>query len=523
MDSPAKPQFTIVLADDEPILLDSLCGCLSKLENPVFSVIGIAHDGIQALNLILEYAPDFSILDIQMPGLTGLEVVRRAKQAQVDTEFVLLSGYDEFSYAQEAIALGVQSYLLKPLDQDELYQTLHQICGRRIKSNIRFPQYQEAAIHFLDELLTRQSINTGRVQDALSFLNPELSDCDCYSMIIQFDRVFSPGDCAASMIQAMDAAVQNVPHVFWSSGNRIIGIFNRSEQSPLAVARLCADVLRTGFRQEPYIAVGDTVPTLQQISYSHNRALTALTYRLFNPQDRVLSTGVICTTAPKHTLSDIDYQPLMQSILKKDFSAIQAFCSNFIRALMYVKMPPPNYVLGLCTALVSAVEQELLVFGQSRVSGASSREIFSCATISEVEKWLCQTFSHMSRSFRPTYQDSGAAAEAGPPSNPVIHAAQEYIRQNVHENLLLEDIAQQVHLSPAYFATYYKKCTNTNIRDYILETKMEYARQQLDQMMTAVNDVADALGYSDYRSFSRAFKKFYGITPSEYRSRKETW
>lgn len=520
MDQALIQHFNIVIADDEPILLNHLRRCLAELEDPMFSVIGVAHDGIQALNLILEYAPDFAILDIQMPNLTGLEVVRRVKQAQINTEFILLSGYDKFSYAKEAITLGVQAYLLKPLDQEELYQSLHRICSNRTKTSIKLPQYQESASRFLNELLTRHSMNTDKVQDVLSLLNLQLSDRDCYSMVIQFDGSFPLSDTASSMISAMDSVLQNKHHAFLINNDLIIGIFNTSAQSASELARLCADVLRTNFQKEPYIAIGDIVPTLQQISYSHNRALTALTYRLFDPQVHILSTDIICTAAPTYTISDFDYQPLMQSILKKDFSEIRAFCAAFFHKLMYVSMPPPNYVLGLCANLVSTVEQKLLVIGQAQKQ-LSPKEVFSCNTISEVEDWLCQTFSALSEDFRPAYNVSDAARETSPQLNPVIRITQEYIQQNVHKNLLLEDIAQQVHLSPSYLAIYYKKYTNNNIREYILEAKMEDAKRQLDLTNASVNDVADSLGYSDYRSFSRAFKKLYGVTPSEYRSKKE--
>ena len=316
-------------------------------------------------------------------------------------------------------------------------------------------------------------------------------------------------------ISAINDVLLNTPHVFWCNYEHCItGILNVSDESALSIASRCINVLHATFHAEPNISIGDSVPTLQQIAYSHNRALTALSYRFYNRMQHIFSTDVICTTPPP-LHNNVDTRPLMQAILKKDHPAIRAFCVHFIRNLMYVNMPPPNYVLGHCSALVSEVSQMLSTCGEEPLKPISN-DVFACSSVQDTEEWLFRTFSLLSERFQPFYRD----AHSSTTQNPLIRVAQDYIQQHIHENLLLEDIAQQVHLSPSYFASYYKKCTNINIRDYIVETKMNYAKQQLDQIGTTVTDIADALAYCDYRSFSRAFKKFYGMTPSEYRLNK---
>ena len=99
----------------------------------------------------------------------------------------------------------------------------------------------------------------------------------------------------------------------------------------------------------------------------------------------------------------------------------------------------------------------------------------------------------------------------------IITESMAYIRANITNHLKISDIAKQVHLSTSYFAIYFKNKTKMNLRDFILEEKMEYARKELLHKDKSITEIADRLGYGDYRSFSRAFKNIHHKTPNEFR------
>ena len=113
----------IMIADDE----DKICQLIYKLidwSSMRMEVIGIAHNGIEALDLAKEYHPDIAITDIRMPGLDGLEFIEKAKEVDPNLEFIIISGYQQFEYAKKAIKYGVSDYLLKPIKKEELIGTL---------------------------------------------------------------------------------------------------------------------------------------------------------------------------------------------------------------------------------------------------------------------------------------------------------------------------------------------------------------------------------------------------------------
>lgn len=114
---------TLMIADDESFILRGLKEIVSDSDLPL-KLIGTAGNGMDAFALLLSFSPDIAIMDIRMPGMDGLEVIRRARDAGLTTHFLILSGYNDFSYAQEAIRYNVHGYFLKPLNIPEFRQAL---------------------------------------------------------------------------------------------------------------------------------------------------------------------------------------------------------------------------------------------------------------------------------------------------------------------------------------------------------------------------------------------------------------
>ena len=113
--------YTLFLADDEPWIVEGLKASISWAEEG-FELCGCAFNGPEAERMLTTLRPDLALIDIRMPGLSGLEVIRRVKNVCSDTRFVIVSGYAEFEYAQEGIELSVAGYLLKPVDEKKLLE-----------------------------------------------------------------------------------------------------------------------------------------------------------------------------------------------------------------------------------------------------------------------------------------------------------------------------------------------------------------------------------------------------------------
>ncbi len=525
----AVSQFTIVLADDEESILDGIENWINWAELGI-SVVSRAQNGSQALEAILEHQPDFAVIDIRMPALTGLEVISRVRNAGLKTEFIILSGYDDFSYAREAIRYGAKAYLLKPFNPSELYDELYRLCLDRSrqdkKGGVRLYQ-DKLNLSFFNKLVDSKIMEPGMVSSFLRGTDLNLSDSSCYVCALVFDPLPASRDLPADrMLFLLNQAFSQEKHVFWKyNDSQLIGIFNSSNVLPFQTTTRCLETLEAEQLPVPVVGIGDTVSGLLECSYSYSRALTAITYQLYSDSSRIFTYENICSTPPSMTFSDIDYMPLVQFIVKKDLEGIRTWCGQFIDQLLYVPMPPPNYIFSLCYALFHLIEEEFSSFSHQEITAAATaQDLYRFKKLSQIREWLISSFCQLAEFIDAVYgyatpKYARRPAEPAEAEDPIIQQAKAFIHHNITNHIRIEDIARHVHLSPSYFAIYFKGKTNVNLRDYLLAEKMEYARRALTNPNTSISAVAYDVGYGDYRSFSRAFKNVHGITPSDFQAK----
>ena len=140
--------YRVFLADDEPWVLLGLKNMIDWRENN-FVICGEATDGFKAWERICNTRPDLVISDIQMPGISGIELISRIREEGMDTEVVIISGYSEFEYAREGLKYGCADYLLKPVDEEDLIKCLKNIrerCTRKTKENGQRPEENKGPV-----------------------------------------------------------------------------------------------------------------------------------------------------------------------------------------------------------------------------------------------------------------------------------------------------------------------------------------------------------------------------------------
>ena len=172
--------LTAILADDEPAITEGLSS-LSVWNELGIKVIATASTGPEAIEAILKYKPDFAVMDIMMPGMTGLEVLEKIEKASISTDIIILSGYERFDYARKALKFQAKAYLLKPVDTEELRETLSQLRARRIGNpggaNTRISRTM------LNDLADGKLIDTGSVVTLLTASAEGLADVPSYAVI----------------------------------------------------------------------------------------------------------------------------------------------------------------------------------------------------------------------------------------------------------------------------------------------------------------------------------------------------
>lgn len=515
----AKSDFpiTVVIADDESAIRNGLCEIVEGMGQNV-SVSGSAADGRTALDLIRELRPDLAVMDISMPELDGLEVIRIASEEKLPTKFLILSGYGDFEYAQRAIRYGVKSYFLKPLNLTEFRDIFIAQCeeiltmrenGELISSREFSTLVDSSRTLFLNQLIQRRVFKAEDISGRLRLLHLSLQNAECCVVVfsLRTDQDAPPAVSASLLSDIPEGFV----HETWLySDNQAVSIVNLSDP---ADARFTAVVRRAVRRLSQTgcsvrAGIGSVVghPGLAGASYAV--ALEALSYRIYDTEADLFDSSVINKERPSFSSENIDYKPLIYAVTHQDRERIIDCVDTFFSSMLAVRMPPPNYVMGMCMYLLMNLQKqlELLYSDLSLDFELSYSQFYHFDSIEQLRTWIVEMLTDYSRLLSSDVTDR----------NGIIHTAREYILNNLDKNIRARDVAEQVHLSESYFTIYFKNKTGTNFRDYVLSARMNLAKKLLASGDVNISQIAYRIGYQDYRSFSRAFKNETGMSPSEY-------
>lgn len=522
--------ITLLIVDDEAQIRTGLRSII-PWEDYSISVIGTAASGAEALDMIRYYEPDIVITDIQMPGMSGLELVHRTIEEQFECSFVILSGYDDFEYAKTAIKYGIRDYLLKPISIKELTDLIEklkeEILSRR---NIHTDQ-----LSTLKKLRTAQ-ISLGKQNLISQLLRGDLSEEELNQVVNDYALPVKDTKSCAVLIQAFSAYQHMEEHAELSqyllplkksleeelSGSAALiaeyppaGLlllfnlpFSSEEEKPLEKF-LAEQIEKVDANKAVHInaAIGKPVSTLLNIPASFQNARQIITWHIYPDTGSVIDSRVIHSEQPPVIMPGDE---ILEAILKDNPEDICSRFCHYLDSLLSVLLPPPSYLFSMCNYLIITLQSQLgryLDGPPKSYTGNSFATLQSLASLDEIRSFMCGILC----GFAEELSVSRAAK-----SDPLIEKALSYIHDNLLRNPRTEDVCSYLGLSKSYFSTYFKNKTQLNFRDYMLNLKINYAQEQLKFPEHTPGEVSIMLGYEDYRSFSRAFKARAGVTPSDF-------
>lgn len=524
MDS--RPVIKVLIADDETAIRNGLYTAVSWEELDM-SVTGSVRDGQEAWELINSARPDIIITDIRMPRLSGLDLIKLCRDHGLPCQFIILSGYDDFSYAQTAIRYGAKAYILKPLNIDELTDILKSLKTELDKTNRdRLPDpsvYQTLQTSskklFLNQLIHNEFRYVSDIHKRMEDFPHRLSE-KAYLV-----AVFSvtPEDAARipSLSETVARSSLNVlkpllGEVWDSSSDQIVAILYLPDSDGSSAVKKRIHSLLSRLRQDLGIrisaGIGSSETELIHVSRSYANALNALSYQIYETNQDIYDESVICQLPPVLSSNGIHTENLIDAIQKGDKETIVRYCQDFFHSLLYVPMPPPSYIRGMSIYLVTDVQNSLrkqITEDIGLFSDIPYKNINRFITLHQIEEWVTGLLIEYSDLLSQYFQNH---------KNEVITSAKQYIHNHMNKKIQAEDVAAHVNLSTSYFTIYFKAKTGINFRDYVLKVKIEEAKRLLKTSGDNISQVAYAVGYDDYRSFYRAFKNYTGLTPSEYQT-----
>ena len=529
----------VLIADDE-IKVCQLISHLIDWQAFGLEVAGIVNDGKSAFQFICEKKPDIVVTDIRMPNYDGIELVKRSKELFPDIHFIIISGYSHFEYAQNAIKYGVEDYLLKPLKKKELEGTLNKILDKHsAMQNIASEReklqslVQHAEEKVRKNLVADMVMNPGGLEQFFS-METVNQEYHCH---------FTKGFYAVLKIQPFLTAEIINEEAYALLLSKLQAMVGEK------LAACCEELVMSVNENAVLCIINIKDPSLTEVKRQLNKVKNDVTnLREIFEEIRVImgfSSVVDDIKELFSCLSEADVSVLNRfSEPGKNIMEFSSYHSANVTATELVDQKYRNDLLGSMEVFDSeGILSKLKALGE-RLEQYSydGKLIYDCYLeivgififgmkngniefdfpntnwfIKKYNQYMStkEAFDGLQKDIRLLYEkfeENRKMADYKP-----IRMAKQYINDNYNTALTLESVSTRIGFNPAYFSALFKKETGKNFMEYIMEVRVQNAKQQLVQTGRTVDEIAMEVGYSDIKYFSRLFKKITGLNPSEYR------
>ena len=518
----------VMLVDDEIAIREGIRNSF-PWEGSGYTLVGEAPDGELALHMIRDVNPDILLTDIRTPFMDGMQLCREVRRMMPRMGIIILSGYDDFNYAQQAISLGVQEYLLKPVSSQDLRSALDRVSLRL--------QEERRARENMDSMRRRVATSGRFVRERLlsTLFNDDLNDADAQQTIDQMrglginlaanyyvvmDAAFSAGDKAAAFdaLYPLAEHSSDIVHICPSRhGARILVLGdneNDVEERSYALAQSAVRELNSCGASGILISIGEAADSFSGITQSmksarHIRHMITARYQSDAMPHIVGVRDIEDVSASKPHLDIHPMYERMQYISEDELDRVFA---EYIATL--------NSSILHSEAMMGYLQVEAMITASRiiRDVGGRPEDVFSAewrdlGMHTEGRNVDIHAIQHMLRKAL-AYRDSANPARG----NPAIARARYYLSQHfTNPNLLLQDVAREVCMSNSRFSTVFAQETGFTFTEYLAQLRLGKAKELLLATDMRSSQIALEVGYSDPHYFSYLFKKAAGMTPSEFR------
>jgi two-component system response regulator YesN len=530
----------VVIADDESNIVELI---KRFCEIPLVEVVGEAGNGADAIRLLKSTRPDVLITDVRMPGMNGIDLIEQVRKEFPDINIIVISGYRVFEYVRSAMKFGVQDFLLKPIDREELRKILEGIIETRnakeqqakfienIENNL-----MESLIRLRQEWLlkvVRLRILDEQLMAAGLFVN--ISDNHFCIAIFKADYRTDMKDSEPYIVDLPQKIGENIHHILQNNGlndlfvcdDTLIYFLISFSETDLKLVRkktegyippLSEYINTENYKYSFYkfhIGIGEWVTSIYDIIQSCNTAIRVIENRMdpslnavtsfnrikeieeqackysFVPQDQD-KFALLAESLDRCALTEFFNQTLDKYIQETgSYGWIYNFAHEVVHILKYILIAK-----GMIDQEAYPVDCDINYFIDKSHNTEILKDRMGMYITSVVKKVSEFKENNISRPIR---------------------LAQEYVARKYAEQITLQDVANSVFLSANYFSTLFKTQTGVTFLDYLTKVRMENAKTMLRTSLMNVSEIAYAVGYTDEKYFSKLFNKMIGVKPTEYR------
>lgn len=493
-----------------------------------FEVVGEADNGEDALELIATHQPDLVITDIRMPVVDGLTLIRTCiDRFKKCPKFIIISGYDDFNYAQQAVRFGVHDFILKPVDEQLLQQTLVKL-AKKLSEDQQAELRHGQALH--DRLIT--SVVKGEyseaemtewadqlgypLESALHYILIEINDLHPWR---EAEPLLSESDIIAKLKSLYcDLLEEDEPIYVYEHRNQYGFILfahdlERTKQQARDFAIRLQHKLDEAFGTKVYVYVSTAVEQLAALATAYTSAKQAVQYKYVIGEQQVIIADEIGDLTVHYVDMDQQlYHRLIEHVEEENKERCKQVIDLIFKQFQEQHFAPEAVKLSLHRCVTDIL----------KISMQMNIDEDDFTTLKPMLGWHDLNISpaELKRLFTQFVAESAAliSQHRKDQTSGTIQKIKLYIEQHYAENISLKSIAHKFYINPVYLGQLFKKVNGVYFNEFLLELRITEAKRLLRQTDKKIYEIADDVGFRNADYFVSQFAKVEGMTPTEYRN-----
>jgi len=520
--------FRVIIADDEYDIRAGLKRIIDWKEHG-FVIVGEAGDGEEALELYLAEKPNLLITDIKMPAMNGLELTRKVKERNPDAKIIILSGYDDFAYARDAIRYGVNSYLLKPIDPVELIAELGEV-KKDLQEALNASYEERKKSEWIHDYFFRKLVRGESVQEDMSKSTRWHSLLQRHYFAVLLVELSEYGEqlleLPESEIRLKKFAVRNIlEEVLRDSGVGALFEVNDdqfgallagddmqlSAKSVEMLSRRMVECTELYTKESIHIGIGRTVDRIERIPQSFDNARDALGLRFFGGGERIYSGYEVNGSLDAWSLQ---WNPdgLCSAVKALDKEQASTELDNLLTELSRRSAPPATVRIALLQTTIRLSDVVVEAGGDWKgLYGSLFQEadwIAQSRSGSELKPRLDALIEKIVLFLERTRNE---------PPESGIERIVAYIRGHYWEEINLKKLANLFYINSGYLGQLFKKETGQYFNDYMNRIRVDEAIKLLQDPRLSITEISEKVGYKNTNHLYLNFKNLTGMNPGDYR------
>ena len=508
----------VLIVEDESIIRDGLKNNIDW-EELGFCVVGKVENGLRAVEFINKSHVDVILTDIRMPLMDGIALSEYVSTNKPEIKVIILSGHADFNYAQAAIKNNVCEYLLKPLKIGEIERVLKKIAST-IKPARHIARQDEIEDIMLSLILDneKQDVATAKI---LSDNDMQMS-MQCAVIAVDNFRIYDnlvrkqiKNYLSYYKANVFDREWQGDFSAFIIEDNFVITVLDKGSKNPEIIKRIFDDISEgvTALDCETCTfscGVSEEFFSRSQLKEMYTQAYSAIKFRFYKGDAMFAKYEEV----PSYTnISSDEYNEYKDkenaiiSEVKKNGSHVYALIDEIYLSLSEQPYIRPEIAIKILRGIAAAFSDYMMVHSVGMGKDAEG-EMNRFTSLENMISFLKKCAEDIEKS-----EDDYAGSE-----RTIIKKVKKYVLDNYEQSITLKDVEEKFFINKSYFSWLFSKVVGQTFTEYIAGVRIEAAKNLLrEEHSIKVYEVAERVGYNDYRNFSKSFKKVVGVTPLKYR------